>query len=441
MKLWKRIWIMAVLLTFVTQLCGCVMTAEEMYCLPRRSEQYDNLQAVIDPAMEDLEHAAPLTGDNQQTVQSADLDGDGAEEVILFAKGSDEHPLKILIFRQEDQLYSLFATIESYGSDFDQVAYVQMDGAPGLEMVVGRQLSDQVPGNVTVYRVRDGHMEQVMNTGYRQFTLCDLDDDGLGELLVLTGTSDADTSIAVRYTTRNGNVERSAEAALSEPVDQVRRITTGNLVGGQRAVFVASTVDANTLVTDVFALRNGTLTNLAPLSKSGTNIKTLRNYYVYAEDIDQDGEMELPNLITMRSDQLHALIGGEHLIRWFALSPDGQDIDKMYTYHNYGEGWYMELPGIYADRICVRRQDTGCYDFSVWDTSGTKLTELWKIYVFTGEDRSALAVADGRFLLLKTDTVAYAASLELGGRELGVTKEALADMFRLIQSSWNTGKK
>lgn len=441
MKQWKKIGILAVLLTLATQLCGCVMTAEEMYCLPRRSERYDNLQAVIDPAMEDLEHAAPLTGENQQTVQSADLDGDGVEEVILFAKGSDEHPLKILIFRQEERLYSLFATIEHYGSDFDQVGYVQMDGQPGLELVVGRRLSDQVPGSVTVYRIHDGQMEQVMTTGYRQFALCDLDDDGLGELLVLTGTSDADTSIAVRYTAKNGNVERSAEAALSEPVDQIRRITLGDLVGGQRAVFVASTVDANSLVTDVFALQNGVLTNLAPLCQSGTNIKTLRNYYVYAEDIDRDGEVEIPNLITMRSDQLHALIGGEHLIRWFALSSNGGESNKMYTYHNYGEGWYMELPGAYADRFCVRRPDTGCYEFSLWDVTGTQLTALWKIHAFTGDDRWELAEADGRFLLLKTDTVVYAASLEPGGRELGITPQMLTEMFRLIQTFWNMGEK
>lgn len=440
MKRIKKIGVLAVLLTLMTQLCGCVMTAEEMYCLPRRSERYDNLQAVIDPAMKDLEHAAPLSGENQQTVQSADLDGDGVEEVILFAKGNDEHPLKILIFRQENQQYSLLTAIESYGLDFDQVEYVQMDGLPGLEMVVGRQLSDQLLGNVTVYRIHDGQMEQVMNTGYHQFLLCDLDDDDLGELLVLTGNSDTGASIAVRYTVKNGRVERSAEAALSEPVDQLKRIVTGSLHGGQRAVFVASMVDANTLVTDVFALTEGTLTNLSLLCESGTSIKTLRNYYVYAEDIDQDGEIEIPSLITMRSDLLHAGIGGEHLIRWFALTPEGVEKSKLYTYHNYLESWYMVLPGEYADRFCIRRQDSGCYSFGLWDSTGTKLTELWRVYVFTGEDRSALAAADGRFLLMKTDTVAYAASLEADAQALGVTRDNLIDAFRLIQPAWYTGE-
>lgn len=441
MKPMKKLVVLAVLLTLGTIFSGCVMTVEEMYCLPRRSERYHNLQAVIDPAMKNLEHAAPLSGENQQTVQSADLDGDGVDEVILFARGSDEHPLKLMIFRQKQGQYSLFNTIESYGSDFDRVEYVQLDGLPGLEMVVGRQLSDQLRGNLTVYRIHDGHLEQMMNTGYHNFTLCDLDSDGLEDLLAITGSEDTDRSVAVRYTMKGGRVERSPEIPLSEPVDQIRRIITGKISGGQRAVFVSSTPDANTLVTDIFVLRGQELWNLALETINGTSIKTLRSYYVYAEDIDSDGEVELPSLITMRSEGLQSLVGGEHLIRWFTLTSEGQEVDKAYTYHNHLEGWYMNLPAEYARRISVSREDRGIYSFSLWNEEGTQLTRLWTIYVLTGDNRLAQAEAEGKFPLEKTETVVYAAGLEPEGRALGITDDALADAFCRIQSSWNTGEK
>ena len=438
MKKWI---VLAVLLALGTIFSGCVMTVEEMYCLPRRSELYHNLQAAIDPAMKNLDHAAPLSGENQQTVQTADLDGDGVEEVILFARGGDEHPLKLLIFRQEEGQYSLFKTIESYGSDFDRVEYVQLDGQPGLELVVGRQLSDQLRGNLTAYRISGGHLEQMMNTGYHDFALCDLDSDGLEDLLVITGNEDTDWSVAVRYTLEQGNVERSAEVPLSEPVYQIRRIITGRISGGQEAVFISSTVDANSLVTDVFVLRGQSLTNLALETANGTGIKTLRNYYVYAEDIDQDGEVELPSLITMRSAGLQSLVGGEHLIRWFTLTSSGEEVEKAYTYHNHLEGWYMNLPAEYASRIAVQREEPNCYSFGLWDEKGVHLTTLWKIYVLTGDDRMAAAEAEGRLLLYKTETAAYAAGLEAGGEALGVTRGMLMDSFRLIQSSWYTGQK
>jgi hypothetical protein len=236
-------------------------------------------------------------------------------------------------------------------------------------------------------------------------------------------------------------VERSAEIPLSEPVDQILRIITGSISGGKQAVFVSSTVDANSLVTDVFALNGQALTNLALETAGGTGIKTLRNYYVYAEDIDQDGEVELPGLITMRNPGLQSLVGGEHLIRWFTLTSEGREVAKAYTYHNHLEGWYVTLPAEYARRITVQREEPGCYSFSLWDEKGVHLTTLWKIYVLTGDDRLTEAEAEGRFLLHKTETAAYAAGLEHGGEALGITERMLAEAFQLIQSSWYTGQK
>ena len=50
------------------------------------------------------------------------------------------NPLQVLIFRQEeDGTCRLMEVIQSNGSAFEQVEYVQMDSAPGCELVVGRQ--------------------------------------------------------------------------------------------------------------------------------------------------------------------------------------------------------------------------------------------------------------------------------------------------------------
>ena len=68
-----------------------------MYCLPRRSERYDNLQVVMDEAMDELEYSAPVAGENQQIVQMADLSGDGNSEIILFAKGNDIDQKKVFL--------------------------------------------------------------------------------------------------------------------------------------------------------------------------------------------------------------------------------------------------------------------------------------------------------------------------------------------------------
>lgn len=442
MKLFKRMACAAVSAALAVSMCGCVMTVDQMYVPPRRSESYRNLQAVMDETMAGLEYCAPTAGENQQTVQMADLDGDGAKEVVVFVKGSDEHPLKILIFRLEDGEYVPLSVIEATGTAYDQVEYIQLDGQPGLELVVGRQVSDQVMRNLTVYRFSGGKPEQLLTVNYQKFLTLDMDADGLSDLFVLhPGRTDTDVGVVELYSAQDGTVSRSAEVSMSQSVSQLKRIMTGSLHGGERAVFVASSVDDESIVTDVYALVDGKLTNVSMSNESGTSVKTVRNYYVYAEDIDGDGVLELPSLISMRWPmEGRSLEEREHLIRWYALGADGAEYDKRFTYHNYLQGWYMEVDGRQASRLCVIPEDTGRFAFFLWDRNYQNLDKLWTVYVLTGEDRSSVAAEDGRFVLLKTDSVVYAACLEDAGKRVGISQEKLINSFFLIQSDWKTGE-
>ena len=94
----KRILVLSALLAAML-LTGCAMrTVEEMYALPKRSDEFRELQAAIDTAMYGMTFSSPQSGENQQTVQMADLNGDGADEYLVFAKGATEKPLQVLIF-------------------------------------------------------------------------------------------------------------------------------------------------------------------------------------------------------------------------------------------------------------------------------------------------------------------------------------------------------
>ncbi len=442
MKLYRKFCTLAALAFGILCLAGCVMTVDQMYVPPRRSESYRNLQAVMDAAMGEMEYCAPVAGENQQTVQMADLNGDGLNEVVVFVRENDEHPLKIYLFQLRDGEYEYLNCIESTGTAFNQVEYIQMDGLPGLELVVGRQVSDQVMGNVTVYRFDGGQPEQLMSVNYSKFLTMDMNRDGRGDLFVLRpGLTDADPGVVELYSADGETVTRSAEVMLSQPVSQLKRIMTGSLEDGHLAVFVASMVDSETIVTDVYALMDGKLTNVSVSNESGTSVKTVRNYYVYSEDIDQDGVLELPSLIaTHTPDPTHAS-EKEHFIRWYAIDSEGREHDKCYTYHNYLQGWYLKLDESYVGRLCVLPEGMGRYTFYYWSRDFKTMEKVWTIYVLTGEERSNVAVEDGRFVLLKTDTVVYSCYLEEAAqKKLGITREELTENFFLIQSDWKTGE-
>ena len=431
----------ALLLAAMLTLSGCgLMTVEQMYALPKRSTQYNDLQNVIDNAMAGLEYAAPTSGEYQQTVQQADLNGDGIFEYLLFARGSGEKPLKILIFGRSQDNYQLMETIESRGAAFQVVEYVDMDEKPGVELVVGRTIGDQVMGAVSVYNFSNGLSEQLMSVSYNEFVMCDLDRSGRYELMVISqGATDNANAIASLYSYDSGSMIRSTEANLSAPPESIKRIMVSGLSGGVPAVYVASSLTESAVITDVFAMKDGKFTNVSFSNESGTSVQTLRNYYVYADDIDEDGELELPSLITMNTTGYRMDRSMQYLIRWYAMTIEGGEVDKMYTFHNFDAGWYVLLDSDWAHRILVT-QEGSSYTFHMWNKKFTESRKLFTIYALTGSDREEAAMMDGRFILHRSDSVIYCAQLEADAAAYELTEQSLTDSFRFIQRDWKTGE-
>lgn len=438
----RRILQIFVLLLTALLFAGCTpLTVAEMYAIPKRSEEYAHLQSAIDMAMAGLSYSAPISGENQQTVQMADLDGDGVEEYLVFAKGNTEKPLQILIFSQtEEGKCQIMTVIESNGSAFEQVEYVEIDHTPGCEIVVGRQVSDQLMGNVSIYSFKNGYAKQIMTSGYSRFLTCDLDKDDKGELvLIQPGESTLGTAVALLYNFRNGEMERSVEAELSCKTEDIRRVAVSNLQDGYPAVYVASAMNDNSIVTDVLTLKRGKFTNVSTSSELGTSVQTLRNYAVYGEDLDRDGVFELPKLVSMQLISMDYNIERQYLIRWYSMDSQGKTYEKLYTFHNYAGGWYIQLSSELAERVTIEQMGN-TYIFYLWNDTFTEAVPLYTIYVMTGSDRETQANADNRFLLYRTDEVVYAARLEPVSAEYGITKDSMINSFGRIHQDWRTSQ-
>lgn len=431
----------SVLCVCMLLLTGCTMTTvDQMYQLPKRSQDYNDLQSAIDSAMGDLSYSAPLSGENQQNVQMADLDGDGSDEYLLFAKSTQEKPMRILVFREVEGTFVNVDTVECNGSAFDQVEYVDMDGRRGVEVIVGRQLSDQVIRTASVYTFADGGLVQAVTVNYTKFLTTDLNSDGASELFLLRpGATETDNGVAELYSMHNGTVERYNEVGMSQPADKLKRIIIGKLDGGKAAVFIASSIADTALITDVFTLSDQKLVNVTLSNESGTSVQTMRNFYIYADDIDKDGVVELPSLITMHP--LPGMISADmhHLIRWYAMTPGGDEVDKMCTYHNFVGGWYLQVSSQLAQRLVVLHQGYQT-EFYIWNEKFTETTKLMTVYAFTGQNREEQGLSEGRFILQKTDSVVYAASLEEAAQHYDLTQDSVVYCFRLIQQNWKTGE-
>lgn len=428
----KRIWIAAALALMM--LSGCsIRTLDQLYQVPKRSDEFNNLQAAIDKNLGSREYCAPLSGDNLQAVQMADLDGDGVQEYLLFTRGDTEKPLQILIFKLQEGEYVLSDTIESHGAAFDVVQYARFDDRPGYELIVGCQISQQISRSVNVYSLVDGKAQSLLNANYTKFLSCDFNSDRRSELMVLRpGESDEANGLAELYLYQNGTVERSKQLPLSESAQRLKRVESGKLESGEPAVYVDSAVGDIAVVTDVFAMIGGEFVNVI-----NENTSTVREAYVYAEDIDSDGVVELPAVVTMRPPYGPGPSSMQRLIRWYAVDAAGVSSVKRHTFHNFYAGWYMTLNSQWAERVAVVQRGNA-YIFSVWNENFTAADTIFTIYAVTGTDRKEQAEAEGHFALAEDDTVLYAAFLEENAEEYHLTKEYIIDQFHLIHQDWKT---
>lgn len=436
----KRMKFILLMLLCALLLSGCMLqTVEDMYCLPKRSEDHDHLQSTIDEAMAGMQYAAPLAGENRQSLQMADLNGDGISEYLVFAKSDSDEPLRILIFQHTEDGFAPMTTITGQGTAFDRVEYVDINGDGGLELVVGSRVSDQILGRVAVYSLADGEGKLLLSENYDQFLSCNLDFDHRSELMILCpGEADARRGVALLYSWSNEWMARSAEVELSGATEHIKRIMVGKLHGGTPAVYVASSDDGNSIITDIFAMKSGVFTNISFSNESGTSVRTMRNYYVYADDVDDDGILELPSLITMASDYQDGHTD-QYLIRWFAMDAKGREVDKLYSFHNFAGGWYVCLDNEWATQLSVEHSDD-TYSFFVWDADQQKNLPIFTIFALTGQSRDTDAVEDGRFVLHRTDRVVYAGLLAADAAAYGITQNNLINAFRLIQQDWNMGE-
>ena len=439
MHIKKALFVIAAAL-LILPLSGCLQSAEDLYALPRQPDEYYTLQNQIESVLNaGAEYSAPVDGDRRQAVQLADLDSDGQKEAIVFLRTQGEKPLKIYIYKKTEAGYEEYAVIEGDGSAFASVDYRQIDTALGLELVVGRQVSDQLPQTLSVYAMNAGQVTELLSVSCIRHTLADLNSNGLEDLLVFRTDEDASVGLTEYYSWTGNALELVGSADMSTALtpESIRRIIGGMMQKDTPAVFVASAYEESTIVTDVFMLADGTFTNVSSLGENPDDVSRVRYRGLYAADVDGDGLIELPRAETLPK------LGGEdaptyNKIQWYNLRADGSRRYKLTTFHNHADGWFVELLPDWEESLAVDYvrdpQQLPCYRF--FRTGSGKPTERFVIYAFTGADAAELARSDGRFPLGEKGDVVYAGQIY----DNSITQVQLEQAFHFISTDWNSGE-
>lgn len=441
-------------------LSGCSFkSGAELYALPQASAEYESLQTCLQAILkEGLEYSAPLTGSNTQSVQLVDLDNDGQDEAIAFFRDSkaDSQSLKIYIFRKNDKnVYAPALVIEGNGTAINSAVSCQLEGGKDsmCELLISWQLSPTVY-SLSAYSLDNYTLSEMMSSAtYTKYAVQDMNQDGNEEIVMIQlNSSDQSSNHAEYYTASDGKMVREATVPLSKKMGTVEKIHDSTLPGGIPALYVTSyilnkdgEVSSTTVITDILAMRDGTLTDIS-MGSSGTNsATTVRNNLTPEQDINGDGILEIPVPSLLDSYDGSPFQDSFYSLHWQQYRLDGTFKVICSTYHNTADGWYLTLPERWNGHISLMRSDTNTslttersIVFYYKRSSKDKAQPFLAIYKNSGNDRQSHAEKDHRFILLSDPETIYSAEFFDCDWNCGLTSKTLASQFHLIQADWST---
>ena len=435
-------------------LSGCVsQSGESMYALPQFPDKYLELQETITNVMKKLgaEYAAPSSGSNMQTIQLQDLDGDGQREsaVAFFRVANAEKPLKLYVFKQNPSTnaYETEWIIEGEGTGIYSVAFEDLGGTKGKEIVVCWQISTKVQ-SLTAYSLQDdGDVVELMRSGYTKNAITDLDRDNDKEIVLVQMDVAEGNSRAELYNYGNGLMVLTSSVPLSLQLTEIESVKAGSLTNLAPALFISSNFgEYEGRVTDVISLNHGVLTNLTMDDATGMSVGTIRYYADFQDsngrDINGDGILELP--ISEMLPPVGSSTLPQYLLHWAQFGEEGIPLHVYTTFHCHEDGWYLILPESWQGMVTAARKEYSsstiserAVSFYYLEDETAQPEEFLTVYRLTGTNRSYRAAIDDRFILFEDSDVIYAAKFWDSGWDCGLDSSDLLGRFNRIKIDWS----
>ena len=414
-------------------LSGCYSgNIDQYFSLPMASEEYEQLQTLIDEELSSgSEYAAPTHGSYRQSVQLSDVNGDGIDEALAFFRDSGKNP-KINIYSADSGEYRLALSITGEGTSIGRIDYADLTGNGQMELLVSWQISSGV-SLLSVYSLDGWSGSVLLSTDSTEFVTGDINRDGCDELMILRAANST-TYLIDQYTLTPGQEPQATSAALSAGIAALQRLRMVTLAGDAPALLAESTLTTGDLVSDLFVCRDGSLINLT-MNRTTQVSETRRTYsLVYAQDIDGDGCTEIPHpqQLYSRGDEVFWSVA------WFRYDASGRANTVMTTYHCVTDSWYLVLPSGWDVGLTVRRDDTVSGEHAVILSrlrSDGSLEDYVAVYAITGENRYERAKLDRRFFLQEEGSTVYAAEILDGN----TTENTIRERFHVIYTDWSSG--
>ncbi len=329
----KKITALIMTVILVIMCSGCSLdffSVESLLAPPVQSGKNGEVQKAFNTLMKDkkVQLKTPASGDYQTAFVLYDINADGIDEAFVFySDASVESTLRMALLECVDDEWSITTDIKGAGSGIYDICFNDLDGDGFSEIFVSWSLFDsKITRVVSIYEpiVTNGGnvaLESIGSEYCNTKSFIDFNGDLKNDLVVvyLDDTAEIQKSVLRFFSlSPEKKLVKYSEINIDSSVTSVEAITSDVIKAGDRSysrIFIDCLKSEKIMFTDMVYWDSAASKPVRAFAEPG--LTTVRNSKILSRDIDNDGNIEIPVVTTLKGDS-----------KQFSLT----DYDNVYTF-------------------------------------------------------------------------------------------------------------
>ena len=425
-------------------LCGCdIVTSDtaELLSPPELSGDISPIaDAISKSAGGEYTLKYPSDGDFRSAVVQNDIDGDGRLEAFAFysmkekENGADTVNMYISVICLNDGKWTCADKQKIVAGGVERIDFCDLDGDGISEILVGWEIYGASEMQLAVYSFKDSKLTQRTMQKYSRFVCCDLNEDGINEILIIKFSAAEQLNTAGVYRLTEGGVTELYSCELDKTVQSVGVPVVSHLSSGKPAVYIDE-IKGVGAITEVLFVEKNQLVNPLMNPESRETLATLRLAGITVKDINDDGIIEIPvqeNVPSLTKSELNEKL---YLTNW--CSYNGETLtNQMTAMINSSDGYYYVLSQKWAGQIAVLKDtDKRLREIYLYNSEDSSAGEMLVSFITVprADRESGKYTAQGYEKITQDEISVYLCKISDTAAAQGITLETIRKNFKLTE--------
>ena len=353
----KRFLVILMSLFMVFAFSGCdLFTSDtaELLSPPSPTGELNFIAEAIKTSVEgDYTFKYPSRGSYRSAVVQEDINGDGILEAFAFYSMTDGETatMHINAISFKDNKWKSVAQQKIVAGGVDKIEFCDLDDDGIKEILVGWQVYGTSEMQLAVYSPTENALVQRMLQRYTHFITCDLNENDQSEVFIIKSGSMENANTAAVYELTEEGVNNVSSCLLDSSSMTFNEPVLDELSTGRPAVYIDE-VKGVGAITEVLFFEKDELVNPLLQVETGETTSTLRSAIYGIRDINGDGIIEIPvqeNVPSVASSVINEKL---YLTTWCSFN--GEKLVSQKTMMiNINDGYAFVIPPKWVGNIAI----------------------------------------------------------------------------------------